>query len=159
MTISAQSESGFNVGIDAGKAQLDVVWHETGEHAIVENTVAGIRQLVKRLHKESVVRVVIEATGRYERTFVMAALAAGQVDAYGVGNVPGSALIRRFPERNYEIKVSIPPRNWYSVGVRKGGTDLLLWLNTFVFYHRENGDMKEIYERVIGDELPNPPTL
>ena len=89
----------------------------------------------------------------------MAALAAGQVDAYGVGNVPGSALIRRFPERNYEIKVSIPPRNWYSVGVRKGGTDLLLWLNTFVFYHRENGDMKEIYERVIGDELPNPPTL
>lgn len=77
MTISAPSDSGFNVGIDAGKAQLDVVWHETGEHAIVENTVAGIRQLVKRLGKESVVRVVIEATGRYERTFVMAALAAG----------------------------------------------------------------------------------
>lgn len=89
----------------------------------------------------------------------MAAMASGQVDAYGVGNVPGSALIKRFPERHYEIKISIPPRNWYGVGVRKGDVDLLQWLNTFVFYHRENGDLKNIYEKVIGDTLPNPPTL
>jgi polar amino acid transport system substrate-binding protein len=89
----------------------------------------------------------------------MAALASGQVDAYGVGNVPGAGLIKRFPERNYEIKISIPPRNWYSVGVRKGDSDLLQWLNTFVFFHRENGDLKKIYETAIGDKLPNPPTL
>ncbi|MGH8491913.1 MAG: IS110 family transposase [Moraxellaceae bacterium] len=77
MTISAMSEQGFNVGIDAGKAQLDVVWHESGEHVVVENTVAGIKSLVKRLQKEAIVRVVIEATGRYERAFVLAAMAAG----------------------------------------------------------------------------------
>ena len=56
---------------------------------------------------------------------------------------PARALIKRFPERKYEIKVSIPPRNWYSVGVRRGDTDLLQWLNTFVFFHRENGDLKK----------------
>jgi polar amino acid transport system substrate-binding protein len=89
----------------------------------------------------------------------MAAMASGQVDAYGVGNVPGSALIKRFPERHYEIKVSIPPRNWYSVGVRVGDVDLLQWVNTFVFFHRENGDLKRIYETVIGDTLPPPPVL
>jgi polar amino acid transport system substrate-binding protein len=88
----------------------------------------------------------------------MAAMAAGQVEAYGVGNVPGSALLKRFPGK-YEIKVTIPPRNWYAIGVRKGDVDLLQWLNTFVFFHRENGDLKEIYERVIGDTLPPPPTL
>ena len=89
----------------------------------------------------------------------MAAMASGQVDAYGVGNVPGSQLIKRFPERNYEIKVSIPPRNWYSFGVRRGDTDLLQWLNTWVFFHRENGDLRRIYRIVIGDKLPPPPVL
>lgn len=88
----------------------------------------------------------------------MAAMASGQVDAYGVGNVPGSALIKRFPGK-YEIKITIPPRNWYSVGVRMGDSDLLQWLNTFVFFHRENGDLKKIYEAVIGDTLPPPPVL
>jgi polar amino acid transport system substrate-binding protein len=88
----------------------------------------------------------------------MAAMAAGQVDAYGVGNVPGSALTKRFPGK-YEIKISIPPRNWYSVGVRPGDSDLLQWLNTFIFFHRENGDLKKIYETVIGDTLPPPPVL
>ena len=88
-----------------------------------------------------------------------AAMAAGQVDAYGVGNVPGSALVKRFPERKYEIKISIPPRNWYSIGVRRHDSDLLQWINTFIFFHRENGDLARIYEQVIGDKLPPPPVL
>jgi polar amino acid transport system substrate-binding protein len=88
-----------------------------------------------------------------------AAMASGQVDAYGVGNVPGGQIIKRFPERKYEIKISIPPRNWYSVGVRRGESDLLQWVNTFVFFHRENGDFARIYERIIGDKLPTPPVL
>ena len=77
MTISAGSDEGFNVGIDVGKAQLDVVWHESGEHLAVENTAKGIRSLVRRLIKEKVIRIVIEATGRYERAFVLSAIATG----------------------------------------------------------------------------------
>lgn len=77
MTISAQSESGVNVGIDVGKAQLDVVWHESGEHQAVENSAKAIKVLVRRLAKEKPARVVIEATGRYERAFVLAAVEAG----------------------------------------------------------------------------------
>lgn len=77
MTISAQSETGFNVGIDVGKAQLDVVWHETGEHLMVENNPKGVKALVKRLRKERVERLVMEATGRYERGIVLAAVEAG----------------------------------------------------------------------------------
>jgi polar amino acid transport system substrate-binding protein len=88
-----------------------------------------------------------------------AAMAAGQVDAYGVGNVPGGALVKRFPERKYEIKISIPPRNWYSIGVRRNDSDLLQWINTFIFFHRENGDLARIYESIIGDKLPPPPVL
>lgn len=77
MTISTRSETGFNVGIDVGKAQLDVVWHETGEHLMVENNPKGIKALVKRLRKEHVERLVMEATGGYERGVVLAAVEAG----------------------------------------------------------------------------------
>lgn len=77
MAISAGSDQGFNVGIDVGKAQLDVVWHETGEHLSIANGAKAIRDLVRRLSKEAVQRIVLEATGRYERAFVMAALEAG----------------------------------------------------------------------------------
>lgn len=77
MTISARSETVANIGIDVGKEQLDVVWHETGEHLVIENAAKPIRSLVKRLVKESVSRIVLEATGRYERGFVLAALESG----------------------------------------------------------------------------------
>lgn len=88
-----------------------------------------------------------------------AAMASGQVDAYGVGNVPGYAIIRRFPERNYEVKITIPPRNWYAFGVKRGETDLLQWLNTFVFFNTQNGNLQRIYKEGIGDTLPTPPVL
>lgn len=77
MTISAQSETGLNVGIDVGKSQLDIVWHETGEHLVIENSPQAIRNLVKRLRKEVIERMVVEATGRYERGVVLAAVEAG----------------------------------------------------------------------------------
>lgn len=76
MTISAQSETVTNIGIDVGKSQLDVVWHETGEHLVIENSAKTIRTLIKRLTKEPVQRIVLEATGRYERAFLLAAVEA-----------------------------------------------------------------------------------
>ncbi len=47
MTISTQSERSTNIGIDVGKEQLDVVWHETGEHLVIENTAKAIRMLIR----------------------------------------------------------------------------------------------------------------
>lgn len=76
MTISTRSETGINVGIDVGKAQLDVVWHETGEHVVLANEPKAIRGLIKRLRREPIVRIVVEATGRYERGVVLAAVEA-----------------------------------------------------------------------------------
>jgi transposase len=61
------------VGIDVAKATLAVALRPTGEHFEVANTPAGHRSLVKRLRKLPVERVLLEATGGYERA-VMAAL-------------------------------------------------------------------------------------
>jgi transposase len=72
--MSQKSIPGVNVGIDVGKAQLDAYIHERELHISVPNTPQGIRQLLGRLNRYTLARVVVEATGRYERPLVEAAL-------------------------------------------------------------------------------------
>lgn len=55
-----------NVGVDVGKQYLDVCIHEKDIYWREENTVAGIKRILKRLSYYQVERLVMEATGRYE---------------------------------------------------------------------------------------------
>ena len=74
MTTKSKKMQGVNVGIDVGKAQLDIFIYERGVYFSVENNVQGIRKGLGRLGRYSVERIVIEATGRYEHAFVDMAL-------------------------------------------------------------------------------------
>ena len=62
-----------NVGIDVGKDTLDVYVYETDVHWQESNTDKGVRHLVKRLKRYQLTRVLVEATGGYERRFVESA--------------------------------------------------------------------------------------
>ncbi len=74
MTTKAKSKKAVNIGIDVGKSQLDFFIYERDIHFTVENTTDGIRKALGRLGRYNVARIVLEATGRYERPFVEAAL-------------------------------------------------------------------------------------
>ena len=67
--------SQVNIGIDVGKAQLDVHIYERAVDFSVLNDAAGIRQLVGRLGRYRMERIVIEATGRLEQALVEALMA------------------------------------------------------------------------------------
>lgn len=69
--------SEVNVGIDVGKSQLDVCIFERDVHLTVDNTTEGVRKLLARLRRYRLTRVVVEATGRYERLLTDAALDRG----------------------------------------------------------------------------------
>ena len=62
----------INVGVDTGKAQLDVFVRPVGEYFTVPNNSTGILEAVRRIRKYSPTRVIIEATGRLEQPFVLA---------------------------------------------------------------------------------------
>jgi len=66
-----------NVGIDVGKARLDVFLHERDLELSVDNDPEGIRQLLARLARYRLKRIVVEATGRLEQPVVQAATARG----------------------------------------------------------------------------------
>ena len=66
MTNLKKSKTRINVGVDVGKAYLDIYIHEKKIHWQEDNNEAGIKRLLKRLSYYYVERLVMEATGRYE---------------------------------------------------------------------------------------------
>lgn len=61
-----------NIGIDVGKRYLDIHILEVDRHLQVTNDVDGIRELLKILSRYKLTRVIVEATGGYERNLVEA---------------------------------------------------------------------------------------
>lgn len=68
-----QRQSVVNVGVDVGKASLDVYIYEKSLYWQDENNEAGIKRILKRLAHYRVERLVMEATGRYEFNLAQAA--------------------------------------------------------------------------------------
>ncbi|EKL9831007.1 IS110 family transposase [Vibrio alginolyticus] len=62
----------INVGVDAGKSQLDIYIRPLDIYFTVPNTEKGISDAIKTIKKHKPQRVVIEATGRLEMPFILA---------------------------------------------------------------------------------------
>lgn len=61
-----------NIGIDIGKSMLDVCIFELDIYWQYPNTPEGIRELLKKLSRYKLTRILVEATGGYERSLVEA---------------------------------------------------------------------------------------
>ena len=77
MTNTIKRKTIVNVGVDVGKATLDIHIHEKTLHWQEDNTKQGIKCLLKRLSHYQVERLVMEATGRYEFELAQAAHTKG----------------------------------------------------------------------------------
>ena len=64
-----------NIGIDVGKASLDICIFELDLHWQIANTAPEIRSLLLALRRYKLSRIVVEATGGYERALVEACAA------------------------------------------------------------------------------------
>ncbi|MFT5138059.1 MAG: transposase [Arenicella sp.] len=66
----------INIGIDTSQSQLDIGVRPSNEFFSVSNDDSGIREAIKRIKKLKPTRVLIEATGRLEMDFAVAAYKA-----------------------------------------------------------------------------------
>lgn len=71
-TTKAHIKQQRNIGIDVGKTFLDIYILELDRHWQIYNTVDDIKKLIKTLNRFNLDRVVVEATGGYERRVVEA---------------------------------------------------------------------------------------
>ena len=63
----SQKRSSITVGIDVGKARLDVHFYPIGTSFAVGNDRQGIARLLRQLTKHEVELIAVEATGSYHR--------------------------------------------------------------------------------------------
>ena len=77
-TIKASIKSNErNIGIDIGKDTLDIYIFELEKHWKIKNTLEDIKKLISQLKRYQLTRVLVEATGGYERKLVEACAEKG----------------------------------------------------------------------------------
>jgi polar amino acid transport system substrate-binding protein len=74
------------------------------------------------------------------------ALIAGQVDLAGTGLLQYQIINRDDPGKGYETKLVLRPLH-FGMGVRRGNTDLLQFLNTVVYAIKANGELEAISQK------------
>lgn len=88
----------------------------------------------------------------------MAALVTRQIDAYSTAITIASSLIPRYPDRGFEGKFVLR-RSLYAIAVRRTEPEVLQWVNTFVLFRKNSGDLSRIYQKWLGVPLPELPAL
>jgi polar amino acid transport system substrate-binding protein len=86
--------------------------------------------------KINLMRFDDEATG-------LQAMISGQIDVVGTGLLVNRTLNRNDPGKNYEVKIVLRELH-FGIGVRRGQTDLLQWINTFIYTIKNNGELEAI---------------
>jgi polar amino acid transport system substrate-binding protein len=86
------------------------------------------------------------------------ALVAGQVDAIGTVSFLANELMKRYPDRHFERKISLQ-NNIYAMGVRRGDFDFLRWVNTSIFVNMQSGDIGKAYQKWMGEPLKDLPAF
>jgi polar amino acid transport system substrate-binding protein len=76
------------------------------------------------------------------------ALMTGQADLLGGGITVPIALNKMDPGKSYETKITLS--NLYmSMAVRKGNSDLLQFLNTFIFLENQSGELDQLAHKYL----------
>jgi len=86
--------------------------------------------------KINLMRFDDEATG-------LQAMISGQIDVVGTGLLVNRTLNRNDPGKNYEVKIVLRELH-FGIGVRRGQTELLQWINTFIYTIKNNGELEVI---------------
>lgn len=126
---------------DLNKKKVGVSRGSTNDTALTRAAIPGT----------NIVRYEDDAT-------VVQALLTGQVDAISIPSTMAMDVIKTRAQGKMEIKFpySVQPN---SMTVRKGGYEMLQWLNTFISYTKVNGELDAISRKWSGAPLPNLPVF
>lgn len=88
----------------------------------------------------------------------LAAYLSGQVDVLVTGNTVAAKLSADNPDLDMQTKFIIKESPAF-IGVKKGQTDLLQWVNVFILHKKLGGQLNEFSKKWLGQELPPLPSL
>jgi polar amino acid transport system substrate-binding protein len=88
----------------------------------------------------------------------ISAFLSGKADLIATGNVVATALLKQHPQKTIETKFRIK-QSPAGIGLRRGASELLNWVNVFVFQRKLDGDLDRLSRQWFGEPLPELPIL
>ena len=87
-----------------------------------------------------------------------AAYLSGQVDVFGTANIVARALADQNSDKEFATvyRIRTSPAH---MGVRHGESDLLRWLDTFIFYNKMNGKLNELHQKWMNEPMASLPSF
>jgi polar amino acid transport system substrate-binding protein len=86
------------------------------------------------------------------------ALLSNQIDAIGVNTVTARQIQAMNPAAGYETKFVLRHQP-NGITLRRGQTDLLQWVNTFIYFIKNNGELDAIHQKWLNAPLPELPVF
>ena len=74
------------------------------------------------------------------------------------GNTAAASLTESNPQLDLERKYIVKDSPCF-IGVKKGNDDLLRWVNVFILHKKLGGNLNEISQKWLGQDLPDMPSL
>jgi len=88
----------------------------------------------------------------------LSAFTSGQVQVLVAGNTAAASLSEADPNLDIKTKYIIKESPCF-IGIKKGNDDLLRWVNVFILHKKLGGELNEISQKWLGQDLPPLPTL
>ncbi|MBB5752191.1 transporter substrate-binding domain-containing protein [Prosthecomicrobium pneumaticum] len=89
---------------------------------------------------------------------LLQAMLSGQIDAMGGGDYGDIYLKKSAQGDDFEMKYVLRSF-FFGVGIRKGNPELLQWLNTFIYFQKNNGALDELSMKYRKTPLPPLPVF
>jgi polar amino acid transport system substrate-binding protein len=86
------------------------------------------------------------------------ALLSRQIDAIGVNTITAKQIKDMNPSADYEAKMVLRHQP-NGIAIRRGQTDLLQWVNTFIYFIKNNGELDAVHQKWLGAPLPELPVF
>jgi polar amino acid transport system substrate-binding protein len=86
------------------------------------------------------------------------AMLSGQVDAIGAGVHIAQQITKMNPSAHYESKLLLRHQP-NGIALRRGQADLLQWVNTFIYFVKNNGELDTLYRKWLDGPLPELPVF
>lgn len=84
---------------------------------------------------------------------VIQALATSQIDGTVFGTSVADDLAKRFPDLHLERKFDAFSV-YAGIAMRRNDTDLLQWVNTWIFFNQKNGFLNSLHKKWLGIPMP-----
>ena len=86
------------------------------------------------------------------------ALLSGQIDSIGVNTITARQIQAMNPSAGYETKFVLRHQP-NGITLRRGQTDLHQWVNTFIYFIKNNGELDTIHRKWLDAPLPELPVF